>query len=267
MVFIRPSLRFHDGRLVALCEVRLPHSGTKPGLVLYQVLPAVLVLTLAASGCASDKAFNIERSLFIERIKTIAVTPVSIPDGLENPESIRTEFESLLATRIQEAGYAVVPSTDYVTAVKHAAEEHGSVDSQGPVIREQTSKILNTKFAADAVLDADIRVVKAGWQDWIARWDGTSEKLKDYTEYVKDAFPLAFIGLLIIKSGTVPALSLVISIKDINTKQELYRKAGGIQVLAKLHGSEFVPVPRNELCSSKELNLEAIEIVVSPLKR
>lgn len=230
-------------------------------------MPAVLVLALAASGCASDTAFKIDRTLFIGRIKTIAVTPVSLPDGLENPASIRDEFESLLATRLREAGYSVIPSTEYVTTLKGMAEERRSADLQGPVIREQTLNPRETKLAADAVLDGEIRVVKAGWQDWIAQWDGTSEKMKDFSASVLEKFPLALTGFMLVKYGTVPALSVVISIKDINTREELYRKAGGIQVLAKLHGSDFVPVPRNELCSSKERNVAAIEIVVAPLQR
>jgi len=64
--------------------------------------------------------------------------------------------------------------------------------------------------------------------------------------------------------GTVPALSLVVKIEDIHGP-DLYINWGGIQLLQKISGSDFVPVPRNELLTSEERNKAAVDIALKPL--
>ena len=52
--------------------------------------------------------------------------------------------------------------------------------------------------------------------------------------------------------------------EDMNGVQ-MYSNAGGIQVLAKLSGGTFAPVPRDELFASEERNIAAVNIALGSL--
>jgi hypothetical protein len=102
------------------------------------------------------------------------------------------------------------------------------------------------------------------WSVGTASWDDTSESIKSTGEQVKDALPLALIGIGVTYSGTVGALSLVVRVEDIHGAP-VYSNGGGIQVLAKISGGKFVPVPREELFANEERNVAATNIALGPL--
>ena len=66
--------------------------------------------------------------------------------------------------------------------------------------------------------------------------------------------------------GVVGALSLEVSIRDRDGTQ-LFLNRGGIEVLDKIAGKEFIHVPRQELFSDKSRNEEAVRIALKQLKR
>ena len=47
----------------------------------------------------------------------------------------------------------------------------------------------------------------------------------------------------------------------------VYLARGGIQVLSKISGLKFVPVPVNDLLASEERNRAAVDLAVGPLVR
>ena len=75
-------------------------------------------------------------------------------------------------------------------------------------------------------------------------------------------------------SGTVPVLSLVVSVDAPGDEAALYRSGAGIQVLEKLaplservSGKWFGPVPPAELLANEERNIAAVELALGPLLR
>ena len=73
-------------------------------------------------------------------------------------------------------------------------------------------------------------------------------------------------------SGTVPALTRVVSIDSPADELALYRRGAGIQVLEKLaplterlSGKWLAPVPREEVLANEERNLAAVGIALGPL--
>ena len=137
-------------------------------------------------------------------------------------------------------------------------------ESKLNVVREHSRRELSTKFNADAILVPSIRVVKATWSGGTASWDDTTESIKSTGELVKEALPLALIGIGVTHYGTVGALSLVVGIEDIHGAR-VYSNQGGIQVMTKIAGGKFFPVSREELFANEERNVAATNIALGPL--
>jgi hypothetical protein len=65
-------------------------------------------------------------------------------------------------------------------------------------------------------------------------------------------------------SGTIPALSLHVTLSDTDDR-DLYKNAGGIQVLAKAGVDGLQDVPRHQLFADEERNIKAVHLALDPL--
>ena len=126
-------------------------------------------------------------------------------------------------------------------------------------VREYTLREISTKFNADAILYAAIVPVRAQWSGRTASWDGVEEPIKSTGAQIVEAFLFGTTS-----RGTVGALSLAVIVEDRNGV-DMYINSGGIQVLAKISGGEFIPVPRHELFANEERNVAAVNIALGPL--
>jgi hypothetical protein len=102
-------------------------------------------------------------------------------------------------------------------------------------------------------------VVKASFNGGHARWHGTAELV----------IPEGFLSTFFMgdSQGTTSALSLFITIEDMNGV-DLYAQAGGIQLLAKLtSGRQFVSIPQNQLLTNADRNKAAVDIALSALSQ
>lgn len=228
-----------------------------------------LLAALIAAGCGAKRApynpFQVSRDQFYGNLKTIALAPVRVPGDLEDPEPVRAKFESLLEAEFREAGFTVVPPKEAEAIWSDMAEQVGGFydpvtgerdPSKADAVREHTLRELKTRFNADALLYPSVQVVQARFEKDKAVWDGTEEKLAG-----GGIWKLLFGSS---HSGTVPALSLVVVLEDMNGT-DLYIKGGGIQVLSRIAGDEFVPVPRYQLFADEERNVAAVHLALDPL--
>ncbi len=205
-------------------------------------------------------------------LQTIALSPVGIPDGLDDPGPVRALFDSLLAAELARAGFTVVPSHEAGGLWKRFVDSAGFtvvpsheagglwkrfVDSvqgfysalTGELVEEKyravmggTLRELKDRFHADAWLRPEIDVVAVDFEGGKARWDGTDEGVGSGT------------------SGTVPALSLAVVALDMDGK-EIYTGRGGIQVLRK----GFKDVSREKLFKDAKRNLKALHLAIDSL--
>ncbi|PYP51799.1 MAG: hypothetical protein DMD45_06825 [Gemmatimonadetes bacterium] len=184
-------------------------------------------------------------------IKTIALSPTRLPDGLDNPEPVRDLFDSLLAGELAHAGVTVIPSTEAGAIWKRLADSvHGfysaitgeRVEAKYRAVMDGTRRELADRFHADAWLRPRIEVVPVDFQDGKARWDGASE------------------GMGRGSSGTAPALSLVVSVSDMSGT-EIYSGRGGIRVLSK--GSKNIS--RDKFFEDSKRNLQALHLAIDSL--
>ncbi len=242
-------------------------------------LVATLTTLVSLTSCATAPPydpFRIDASEFSRRVTTIAVAPLKVFVSVDNPESVRSEFESLIVANLDASGFATVPSSQYEEVRNEVAARLGGIydpvsgkadDSKLRALHTQVVQKLSTVANADAILYQVIRSVTAHWARNRANWDGTSEATTSREGIIGALFaPDA--------AGTIPALSLVVTIKDIDGNV-LYVDRGGIQLLAKLEpkgsfifgGHDFTGVPRHSLFTDSARSAKAVEIALGELNR
>lgn len=232
---------------------------------------AAISLLLCAVGCAASAPYNpfkVDQEEFFRTAKTVALLPVLVPTDIADSEPVKEKFETLLLVKLRQAGFTVVPSKEWSGIWKRMTEEMGgyfdpitgkSDDAKLKAVREHAFRELSTKFNPDVLLYPRIVVTNAKWDQGTATWDGVTEQVQP----TGDRLMLALIGMK--RYGTVPALSFVVSIED-PTGRSLYVNSHGLQVLAKVDGKDFRPVPRDTLFEELR-NLAAIDAVLAPLNR
>lgn len=233
-------------------------------------LIGILMVALIGASCATTPPYNpfkVSQEQIYEKTKTIGLTPISVPEGITDPESVKVKFESLLEAKLREAGFLTVPSKEFAETWKRMTEQVGGYfdpisgkrdESKLKNVREHTYRELSTKFNADALLHSYIKVFTVNWSGTVARWHGASESIMPTGQQVLEVL----VGVS--RHGTVPALSLTVSLQDTN-EANLYLNSGGIQLLSKLSGSKFVSVPLHELFINEERNRNAVNIALEPL--
>lgn len=232
---------------------------------------ALLVVTLA-SGCVKGVKVEpvdpwiISRDDFLKRVRVMALIDVTLPDGLQDPSPIEARFDELVEQHLQRAGYSLVRPQSYRAVWEKAILDVGGLeDASGTRDHQQVTKAaflalkrLQSNFPVDAVVIPSIDVVEARFAGGRASWDGTSQAIN-----TGGAVQSFFSGS---PDGVLGALSLTVSVYDA-TGSALYRNAGGIEVLNKLQGSDFVLVPRQELFQHPEKMENAVRVALDPLGR
>jgi len=236
------------------------------------LLQATLATTLiAAAGCATTvpyDPFKVSKEEFYRGTKTIAVAPISIPGDVGGPEAVKTSLESLVEAKLREAGFSVVQAKDTAVVFNEMNKQIGGVfdpvtgqrdDAKVKAAEEHTRRELATRFKADAVLHARLLPGTAGFGGGSAKWHGTSESVA-MTEGILGAFQVNNLR------GNIGTLSLLVVVENVQGNN-VYVNLGGIQLLAKISGGQFVQIPRVQLLQNKERNVGAVNIALDPLVR
>lgn len=234
-------------------------------------LRIVLIVATVASCAGGPKVvddvdpFNIPREDFRRTTKIVGLADVQIPDGMPEPELISDNFRGLIEDRLRGAGYTLVTPQQYKTIWQSFEEQTGGFIDVETGERDHraialamtgTLKQLDAGIALDAILIPTVVVVEAPFGGGRAVWHDTWQPIK--TGSVVKGF---FAGS---PEGTMGALSLKLTAVDTDGVT-LYEKSGGIEVLSKLFGKEFVLVPRDELFTNQGRIEKAVRIVVDPL--
>ena len=230
----------------------------------------VFITLLALGGCATTQPphnpFKIPEAEFHGKIRTIALAPVQLPDGLEQPDPVKAKFETLVDAKLRAQGFAVVPSSEYTAVWKRMIEQLGGYfdpltgkkdETKFKAVRTHSLRELNARFKADAVLHPAVRVVPARFSNNTASWDGVT----DTVLAGGGGWQAIFAGP---RQGTISALTFMVFIEDPN-EVLMYSNGGGLQVANKLSGSTFILVPQNELFVDPERNQTAVNLALDAL--
>jgi hypothetical protein len=226
------------------------------------------MVALLVEGCATTTRYNpfkVSQTEIRSKVKVVALVPMNVPGGLDNEDAIKSKFEEMLAAKLHEGNFRVIPSEEYGAIWKQMTEKLGGFfdpitgkrnEEKFKTVREHTLRELAAKTAADAILASGISIVKANFSMNVASWDGVKQ----------DLTPGGVLTAIFISNsrGSVGALSLVVALADINGI-EMYGNAGGLQALSTLSRNRFVEVPRAELLTDEARNRRAVNIALNPL--
>lgn len=233
----------------------------------------VLVTALALCSCSSTPRapktdpFVTSKGEFKKNVRVLAVAPVLVPEGLLDAAPVIDEFSRLIDERLNRYGYSVLRPHLYEKTWREIAGDAGDfVDSTTGERDEvamsramsRTLDELGADFEIDGVLFPSIVIVEAPFAAGTAAWDGVKQRVETggaMTRFMAGS-----------QHGVVGALSLKVSVRSTDGGA-LFENFGGIEVLSKMLGKEFVTVPRPELFADEKRNRKAVETALKPLKR
>ncbi len=228
----------------------------------------ILVTLTMLFGCATTvhKPFKVERAQIYKEVRTVGIMPLAIPWKVDHKDRIRAELESSIAAKLREGGFSVISSEGYSQIYESMKASVGPLydPNTGELLKEKHDSLVEhakreylRKNKPNALLYSGIQVVKANWSGNHAIWHGVDEPTTG-----KEGF---WASLAASSSyGTIPALSLVLVLKDPQEKV-YYNNFGGIQLVQWLKGGTFVDVPGNQLLTDSERNERAVTITLMPL--
>ena len=228
-------------------------------------------LIAAVTSCVTPvyDPFITSRSEIYERVETLAMMPLQFPD-FDRKEEVVARYEALITERLEAAGFNVIPSEESSSIMNSMIEQLGGMFDPitGQVAKEKRKAVndhlvqeLSAKYDFDAYVEPKIVIVKANWGGNSATWDGVTETVTG-----KTGFWAAFNNSNM--SGTVPAMSLFVVLKNKTESGAYYVGKGGIQLVA--HYGEtlaggFVNIPKSKWFVDEEKDVTAVDIALSAL--
>jgi len=232
------------------------------------VVASLLVFAACATGpklVEEGDPWQVDKDDFLRYAKTIGLADVYLPDGMQDPGPIRQNFSDVIEAQLRGMGYTVIRPQQYNTNWDRIVAEMGGIGDtlaigQNPrkIARAmaRTLQELEAGFDLDAVLIPSVVVVEAQFASGVAAWDGTRQPIKAGGP-IKNFWAGS-------PEGTLGALSLTVTLVSPHGNT-YYTKSGGIEVLNKLEGKDFVLVPRAELFTDQKRIEESVTIALKPL--
>ena len=224
----------------------------------------VVVVAACAATVPPYNPFKIPRTDIEGRIRTVVIVPF-VTIQIDSPDAVTTSFEALIATKLRNAGYTVVPSAAYEAVWERAKQQIGGYfdpvtgrrdEAKFKAVRTHALREIADTEKVDATVGCIIRPVTAAFAAGTAYWHGVSEPIATGGFWSRVGTGDSH--------GTAPALSLVIVMEGIDG-QELFVNAGGIQLLQTVEYGKFVDVPKAQLLSDAARNATAVDIALAPL--
>jgi len=225
-----------------------------------------LLVVACASAPPPYDPFKVPRDSFYGSLKTVALAPVDVPGVGNETEAVRSRYARLIQERLEGAGLKVVGPDRVGPIMSAEAAKVGGLydpvtgkidDSKRKAFVQSCGAELFARYGVDALLRADVRVVKASVNADKAHWDGLTE-----SSTIK-----SFWNVLSTHSGTLPALSLVVRLSR-PSGELLYAQGGAIQLLAHIGGDfsgGFVDVPESEILTDLDRIHGSVDRALDPL--
>lgn len=209
-------------------------------------------------------------------IRTIVLTPTSLPEELAAFTPAMEEIDSLIEASLGDAGFELIPASEYARIWEDIMERVGGVvdsvtgervEERFESARQQLFAQLGELYGPDALLYPEIWIVDAPFAEGTAQWDGTSQALIGLGTRLIHALGASFSGSESnLPTGAVEALSLVVFVEDMGG-DELYANSGGIEVLERVGGDarDRRRVPDDELLTNHARIRKAVAEALDPL--
>lgn len=190
--------------------------------------------------------------------RRIVLAPVTVPDDVEIWEDRVRRIDTLLYHKLLDAGYDVVPGSEYAAIWDSLTTAAGGffdpyTGERNNVAYDSAVTVLfatlKERFNPQVLMYPELWVTEADVFSGSAHWDGYREPF----------------GLRL-DDGTVLALSLLLTAEDL-TPREIFNNGTGVQIIERL-GSDFVSMevmPPELILADSSVVQAAVERVVQPL--
>lgn len=232
----------------------------------------ILTLAIALPTAPALAADENSQQVLRERVTTIAVMPMIVPDEIPNAEQVGRRLETAIEARLTGAGFAVVPASTMRElrekirlALGGYYDPHtGEVDKQ----RAETWEThVNSEFRrlhpTDAWLYSRLGVLRAPVQGTgLAVWHGIFESTIGEESRLKQIFSSPEV------TGSLTALSLQVLLATPNG-EDLYSNSAGLQLLEYFDtsggGINYVPVAEGSIMTDPLREQRALSMALDPM--
>lgn len=194
-------------------------------------------------------------------------TPVTSRITLRS-NRIASRYQPLMEARMSAAGFEILNHADVEKILQVARNSPpgfhdpmtGELDrprwksARAALLREQAQRM-----GFQAVVQPILVVRDTFFSGGMASWDGVTETVGGSKSLLKN-----LLGPDSTSMGTIPALSLVVRISDLDDRV-LFENRGGVRLLAKLTDGQLRHIPATELYSDLEVDRRAVDSTLSEL--
>jgi len=221
------------------------------------VLAGAIITIACAPSISPESPFTIAPDSIFERIRVVAVAPVTVDADLEIPNQSVTKLESAIEEILGEVGFEVVPAFEVAGAWQYIVDETaGFYDSfsgerdEGLYerARGRLRQDLRSRFEADAILHPELWYGLVPFAYGLAEWDGARQAV--YGAY----------GM----SGEVRALSLVVLLEDLEGN-ELYAHGFGFATIDAWHNNDWLPLNLEGVVQDTKMVVDAVAGAFAPV--
>lgn len=232
------------------------------------LLISIICLNLGAVQtvqAAADSPYLIEKKVFKKTIKSVALSPLQVPDMIKLSDDMRAHIEAeaskeLAKTKIKALGipaYAEVKNL-FASQIGGIRNASGEIDSlRETVVLDHTKREMRMRHAVDGFAQISLKLVNAAFADDRAEWDGVKRKVKSSG----DGFSLFGGGKDY--QGTIASASFQLAIYDRNDTL-VFLQRGGIDVMQERQGDKLVLRTDDVVNDPKRLK-KAVKMAFKPL--
>jgi hypothetical protein len=211
------------------------------------------------------EAHPVTRAELLQHYRRVALVPLELA-AIEQHDRVVARYAELLADRLGKLGFEAVAGDDYTGIWEEERKAVGGFydPSTGVLDSDKLTKsrrkvyaVMRERHGVDAVVAPVVETRAAPFKSGDAQWDNIRESVKAGKGGLGGLFGPDYFGSL-------KAYSLTVQLFDIDGLQK-FEGSGGIQLLQRLAGSQYVTVPESELFSDPSKDVRAVEIALRAL--
>lgn len=229
------------------------------------LLVALCLAPVAPVHAAKDSPFIISKKDFKKQVKSVALTPLVVPDLLILTDEMRALIESEAARRLAKTRLDVTGIEPYAEIqTLFAAQIGGLLDASGKpdarrrdIVSDHARREMRLRYPVDAFAEISLRVVNADFADDRANWDGVKQKVK------KSGDGFALFGGKDYR-GEIAAVSFQLAFFN-RANELLFVERGGIEVLQERQSASLVLLPLDTVLLDEKRLKKAVQIAFKPM--
>lgn len=226
-----------------------------------------------ADDAAATLPFLVDYQTLKARVDTVALTTMSVAEGLGDPATVRATFAPLIRSGLEEAGFKVVPDDAAMALIDDLLRRSGGVydvltgrqdRAKAELIRGHWYRELGEQYGVDAMVHSSMMIVSARFgTDNVVEACGREMSMRPegesgFGKFMEDTL----IGSVY---GVTKVVCLGLMIDDL-AGVAMYRQLGGVEPMSIVDSAKMSTKNVDDLFRKDADNRAAVAVVVKPLE-